>query len=52
MGRGSRLQVVNHHTGFLLNTPEGAGHRIRYLREYLTLMLVVTRGGGERLIEA
>jgi len=31
---------------------EGAGHRIRYLREYLTLMLVVTRGGGERLIEA
>jgi trehalose synthase len=76
---GIRLQVVNHHTGFLVNTPEGAAHRIRYLlhhrdrieamgkearefvrehflltrhlREYLTLMLVVTRGGGERLIE-
>ena len=42
---------MNHHTGLLLNTPEGAGPRIRYLREYLTLMLVVTRGGGERLIE-
>jgi trehalose synthase len=76
---GIRLQVVNHHTGFLVNTPEGAAHRIRYLlhhkdrieamgrearefvrehflltrhlREYLTLMLVVTRGGGERLLE-
>jgi len=23
--------VVNHHTGFLVNTPEGAAHRIRYL---------------------
>ena len=76
---GIRLQVVNHHTGFLVNTPEGAAHRIRYLlhhreridemgmvarefvrehflltrqlREYLTLLLVVTRGSGERLIE-
>ncbi|HEX9206159.1 MAG TPA: glycosyltransferase [Candidatus Deferrimicrobiaceae bacterium] len=76
---GIRLQVVNHHTGFLVNTPEGAAHRIRYLlhhrdritgmgkvarefvrehflltrhlREYLTLMLVIARGGRERLIE-
>jgi trehalose synthase len=28
---GIRLQVVNHHTGFLVNTPEGAAFRIRYL---------------------
>jgi len=28
---GIRLQVVNHFTGFLVNTPEGAAHRIRYL---------------------
>lgn len=28
---GIRLQVINHHTGFLVNTPEGAAHRIRYL---------------------
>ncbi|MGE5753117.1 MAG: glycosyltransferase, partial [Deltaproteobacteria bacterium] len=28
---GIRLQVVNYHTGFLVNTPEGAAHRIRYL---------------------
>jgi trehalose synthase len=76
---GIRLQVVNHHTGFLVNTPEGAAHRIRYLlhhrdrieemgkvarefvrehflltrhlREYLTLMLVITRGGQERFLQ-
>jgi trehalose synthase len=28
---GIRLQVVNFHTGFLVNTPEGAALRIRYL---------------------
>jgi trehalose synthase len=28
---GIRLQVVPHHTGFLVNTPEGAANRIRYL---------------------
>ncbi|HKJ23038.1 MAG TPA: glycosyltransferase, partial [Gammaproteobacteria bacterium] len=28
---GIRLQIVNHHTGFLVNTPEGAALRIRYL---------------------
>jgi len=28
---GIRLQVFNHHTGFLVDTPEGAAERIRYL---------------------
>lgn len=28
---GIRLQVINHHTGFLVNTPEGAALRISYL---------------------
>jgi len=28
---GIRLQVVNHHTGFLVNSPEGASLRIRHL---------------------
>lgn len=28
---GIRIQVVNHHTGFLVNTPEGVALRIRYL---------------------
>jgi trehalose synthase len=38
---GIRLQVVNHHTGFLVSTPEGAALRIRYLlthRDRLTDM--------------
>jgi trehalose synthase len=28
---GIRIQVINHHTGFLVNTPEGAALKIRYL---------------------
>ncbi len=28
---GIRLQVINHHTGFLVDTPEGAALRVRYL---------------------
>ncbi len=28
---GIRIQVVNHHTGFLVNSPEGAALRARYL---------------------
>lgn len=28
---GIRLQVVNHHTGFLVSSPEGAALRLRYL---------------------
>lgn len=31
---GIRLQIVNHHTGFLVNTPEGAALRIRYLLKH------------------
>lgn len=30
---GIRLQVVNHHTGFLVSTPEGAALRVRYLHQ-------------------
>lgn len=31
---GIRLQLSNYHTGFLVNTPEGAALRIRYLRHH------------------
>lgn len=31
---GIRVQVINHHTGFLVNTPEGAANRIRYLLKH------------------
>jgi trehalose synthase len=34
---GIRLQVVNYHTGFLVNTPEGAAHRIRFLLHHEAL---------------
>ncbi len=76
---GIQLQVVNHYTGYLVNTPEGAAHRIRFLlhhrdrmrqmgyaarefvrenflltrhlREYLTLILSLHRGGTKGKIE-
>lgn len=31
---GIRLQLSNYHTGFLVNTPEGAALRIRYLQHH------------------
>lgn len=34
---GIRLQVVNHHTGFLVSTPEGAALRVRYLHQHTEL---------------
>jgi len=74
---GIRLQVINFYTGFLVNTPEGAALRIRYLmnqkqkiqemgikskefvrenflltrqlREYLTLMVSLQHGAGDRI---
>jgi trehalose synthase len=35
---GIRKQVFNYHTGFLVNTPEGAAHRIRFLLHHRTMM--------------
>lgn len=74
---GIRLQVINHHTGFLVSTPEGAALRTRYLLkqrdilqsmgqkaqsfvrdnflltrhlgEYLTLMVILAKGHGDRV---
>lgn len=74
---GIRLQLMNHRTGFLVDTPEGAAMRIRYLlserhrigqigqaarelvrqnylltrhlREYLTMMVALTHGLGDRI---
>jgi len=31
---GIRLQVFDYHTGFLVDSPEGAAHRIRFLFQY------------------
>lgn len=35
---GIRLQIVDHKTGFLVNTKEGAANRIRYLLEHPEVM--------------
>jgi trehalose synthase len=35
---GIRKQVFNYHTGFLVNTPEGAAHRIRFLLHHKSIM--------------
>jgi len=35
---GIKLQVINHYNGFLVNTPEGAALRIRYLLKHPGIM--------------
>ncbi len=44
---GIVLQVINHHTGFLVNTPEGAAHRIRYLLQRRGRMRLMGEKGKE-----
>jgi trehalose synthase len=44
---GIRLQVTNYHTGFLVNTPEGAAHRIRYLLHHRERMKEMGEIGRE-----
>jgi trehalose synthase len=42
---GIILQVVDHHTGFLVNTPEGAAFRMRYLLSRPGLMATMGEKG-------
>jgi trehalose synthase len=44
---GIRLQVINHHTGFLVDTPEGAAHRIRYLLQSREMLQEMGHKGQE-----
>jgi trehalose synthase len=44
---GIRVQVHNYQTGFLVNTPEGAAHRIRYLLRNPGLMRQIGEKGKE-----
>lgn len=44
---GIRLQVTNYHTGFLVNTPEGAAHRIRFLLHHREQMKKMGETGRE-----
>jgi trehalose synthase len=44
---GIRIQVINHHTGFLVNTPEGAALRIRYLLKNPLIMAEMSQKAKE-----
>ena len=44
---GIRKQVFNYHTGFLVNTPEGAAHRIRFLLHHRSLIEEIGGKGRE-----
>ncbi|MGD8228798.1 MAG: glycosyltransferase [Desulfobacteraceae bacterium] len=44
---GIRIQVTNHHTGFLVNTPQGAALRIRYLLQNRDKLLEMGRKAKE-----
>lgn len=46
---GIRLQVVNHQTGFLVNSPEGAALRIRYLLRHRDRLAAMGRRGREHV---
>ncbi len=44
---GIQLQVYNHYTGYLVNTPEGAAHRIRFLLHHRERMGVMGQTARE-----
>ncbi|RJO74302.1 MAG: glycosyltransferase [Myxococcales bacterium] len=44
---GIKLQVIPHHTGYLVHTPEGAAHWIRYLLQHRPLREAMGRKGRE-----
>ncbi|MCU0574388.1 MAG: glycosyltransferase [Syntrophobacteraceae bacterium] len=48
---GIRLQVINHHTGFLVNTPEGAALRIRYLLKHRDQLEMMGRKARQFVLE-
>jgi trehalose synthase len=44
---GIQLQVYNHYTGYLINTPEGAAHRIRFLLHHRDRMISMGKTARE-----
>lgn len=48
---GIRKQIINGQTGFLVNTPEGAAYRIRYLLQNCSAMQEMGRIGKEYVHE-
>jgi trehalose synthase len=48
---GIRLQVINHHTGFLVGTPEGAALRTRYLLRHRARMQEMGRKARQLVLD-
>jgi trehalose synthase len=48
---GIRIQVVNHQTGFLVNTPEGAAMRMRYLLQHRSRLEEIGSRAREFVLE-
>lgn len=48
---GIRLQVINHHTGFLVETPEGAAERIRFLLQSTELIHEIGENGHRFVLD-
>lgn len=48
---GIRLQVSNYYTGFLVSTPEGAAHRIRFLLDHRRRLLRMGEIAHEFVLE-
>jgi len=48
---GIRIQVVNHQTGFLVSTPEGAAMRMRYLLQHRDRRAQIGRRAREFVLE-
>lgn len=44
---GIRLQVINHHTGFLVSSPEGVAQRVRYLLNHPEIIKIMGNKGRE-----
>lgn len=44
---GIRLQVISHYTGYLVNSPEGTAHRIRYLLHHRDKMRQLGKAAKE-----
>ncbi len=44
---GIRLQVINYHTGFLVNSPEGMAQRVRYMLNHRNMMEMMGVKGRE-----
>jgi trehalose synthase len=48
---GIRLQVINHFTGYLVNSPEGAAMRIRYLLKHPEIMDTMGKNAKQYVLD-